>query len=266
MVMFKYLFIIILIFFNSLFATNIKNEIDKEWEENNVYYEIQNGVVEYLIVYSQETFTEKFHSKNGAVRQSRRTTINKHINEYNIFDNIRSVYPRDHKIMYKKLINILKKGNTLKIDENKFYNLVYENGIYDKTVHKINDLAYYYSKTINSNIDLLIKVYKDILSLYPNRTVAYINIGDAYLKNGNKQKAIKNYKIYVKQMKEKNKEKKIPKRVLKILDNSETSIKTMNKQKNTSKIEAIKKEEKTFFTKLLELFGSSIPTKNIMQS
>ena len=132
-----------------------------------------------------------------------------------------------------------------------------------KNLTKYNNIAYYLEKAgaYKESIYLLEK----IIEKYSNRTVAYINLGDSYLKDGNKEKAIKNYKIYVEQMKEKNKEKKIPERVLKEIDTWES--KTIPKTKeNSTKIESIKKEEKTFFTKLLELFGSSIVNNNIMQS
>ncbi|WP_072682720.1 tetratricopeptide repeat protein [Arcobacter sp. LA11] len=134
-----------------------------------------------------------------------------------------------------------------------------------KNLNKSNNIAYYLERAgyYKESIYLLEK----IIEKYPSRTVAYINLGDSYLKDGNKKEAIKNYQIYVKQMKEKNKEKKIPKRVLEEINSSELKV-IPEVKTNTSKIESIKKEEKTFFTKLLELFGSSSPDKNIniMQS
>ncbi|WP_072682722.1 M48 family metallopeptidase [Arcobacter sp. LA11] len=170
---------------------------------------------------------------------------------------ITSQYAKKHKLLFTfkdSSFNI----NTIK-------DILNEIPILHKTLTQYNNIAYYLEQAgaYKESIYLLEK----IIEKYPNRTVAYINLGDSYLKSGNKEKAIENYKIYVKQMKEKNKEKKVPKRVLEIIDNSKISSKTINKQQNTSKIEVIK-EEKTFFTKLLELFGSSTSTKriNIMQS
>ena len=134
-----------------------------------------------------------------------------------------------------------------------FQNILSLNSIKKSNLVKYNNIAYYLEKA--GAYKKSIYILERIIEKYPNRTVAYINLGDSYLKDGNKEKAIENYKIYVKQMKDKNKEKKIPKRVLEVIDSLEL--------KSTSKIESIKKEEKTFFTKVLELFGSSILNKNL---
>ncbi len=84
-----------------------------------------------------------------------------------------------------------------------------------KYLNKSNNIAYYLEQA--GYYKEAIYLLEKIIEKYPNRTVAYINLGDSYLKNGDKEKAIENYKTYVKQMKEKNKEKKIPKRVLELL-------------------------------------------------
>ncbi|WP_378184182.1 hypothetical protein [Aquimarina sp. SS2-1] len=57
---------------------------------------------------------------------------------------------------------------------------------------------------------LLEKIVEEV----PDRTVAYINLGDAYWGLQEKEKTQKAYNIYVEQMKTKGKETKIPKRVL----------------------------------------------------
>lgn len=79
-------------------------------------------------------------------------------------------------------------------------------------VNSINNIAYYLeqSKAYVEAIFLLEK----ITELFPNRTVAYINLGDAYWGNGEQEKAKQAYKIYILQMKTKGKESKIPKQVL----------------------------------------------------
>ena len=79
------------------------------------------------------------------------------------------------------------------------------------TLAKYNDIAYYLeqSKLYNESIYLL----KKIIKKSPKRTVAYINLGDAYWNSQNKEKAKDAYKIYLEQMKEKSKEQKIPKRI-----------------------------------------------------
>ena len=86
---------------------------------------------------------------------------------------------------------------------------------FKKNINKSNDIAFFFEQA--GAYQEAIYLLEKIIEKYPNRTVAYINLGDSYLKDGNKEKAIENYKIYVKQMKQKNKYKKIPKRVLELV-------------------------------------------------
>ncbi len=58
------------------------------------------------------------------------------------------------------------------------------------------------------------EVLEKILEKFPNRTVAYLNLGDAYWGLDDKAKAKEAYQTYIKQMKESGKEKKIPQVVL----------------------------------------------------
>jgi len=80
-----------------------------------------------------------------------------------------------------------------------------------ENLSKYNDIAYYLeqSKLYNEAIFLLEKIIVD----FPNRTVAYINLGDAYWDLNKKKEAKVAYKTYVAQMKALNKETKIPKQV-----------------------------------------------------
>jgi hypothetical protein len=81
-----------------------------------------------------------------------------------------------------------------------------------KTVQKYNDIAYYLQqKNVNNEAIFLLE---KIIEKYPNRTVAYLNLADAYDGIDNKEKAKENYEKYINLMKQDNKEAKIPKRVL----------------------------------------------------
>ncbi|OCL85301.1 hypothetical protein AAX26_02051 [Aliarcobacter thereius] len=86
--------------------------------------------------------------------------------------------------------------------------------------------AGYYKETI--------PILEQIIEKEPNRIVAYLNLADAYLQNSKeykedinyitaveyyKEKAKENYEKYVKLMKQDNKDKRIPKRVLEFLEN-----------------------------------------------
>lgn len=81
-----------------------------------------------------------------------------------------------------------------------------------KTLLIYNDIAYYLQKSGANKESAYI--LEKILEKFPNRTVAYLNLGDAYWGLEDKVKAQKAYQTYIKQMKENGKEKKIPKVVL----------------------------------------------------
>ena len=77
----------------------------------------------------------------------------------------------------------------------------------------ILDSRKYKCKKINT-----IQNLEKIIKKFPNRTVAYYNLGDAYWALGEKEKAINAYTIYVEQMCHKGLQKKIPKVVLKRIE------------------------------------------------
>ena len=104
----------------------------------------------------------------------------------------------------EKNIEVLNSVNVRYID---FYLNKYSLSIKNLTTY--NDIAYYLQK-VGANEEAIYLLEK-ILEKFPNRTVAYYNLGDAYWEIGDKEKAIKAYKTYIEQMKVKGKEKKIPK-------------------------------------------------------
>jgi len=61
--------------------------------------------------------------------------------------------------------------------------------------------------------------FEKIITKFPNRTVAYYNLGDAYWVLGEKKKAIKAYTTYIEKMCHKGLQKKIPKEVLERVEN-----------------------------------------------
>ena len=85
-----------------------------------------------------------------------------------------------------------------------------------KIVQKYNDIAYYLQQ-VNAN-DEAIFLLEKIIEKFPNRTVAYLNLADAYNGINNKEKAKENYEKYINLMEQDNKENKIPKRVLEFKD------------------------------------------------
>jgi tetratricopeptide (TPR) repeat protein len=81
-----------------------------------------------------------------------------------------------------------------------------------KTLQKYNDIAYYLQQA-NANEEAIFLLEK-IIEKFPNRTVAYLNLADAYNGINENEKAKENYEKYINLMKQDNRESKIPKRVL----------------------------------------------------
>lgn len=78
-------------------------------------------------------------------------------------------------------------------------------------ISKYNDIAYYLEQS-GAYIEAIFLLEK-IIKQSPNRTVAYINLGDAYWGNNEQEKAKNAYNEYLELMKVNGKEHKIPERV-----------------------------------------------------
>lgn len=75
-----------------------------------------------------------------------------------------------------------------------------------------NNVAFFFEQT--RNYEEAVYLLEEIVNRYPKRTVAYINLGDAYWGKGEKSKARQVYTIYVSQMRQKGKYGRIPQRVI----------------------------------------------------
>jgi len=95
--------------------------------------------------------------------------------------------------------------------------LLYYNEMSPKNLTTYNNIAYYLQKA-GANKEAIYLLEK-IIKKFPNRTVAYYNIGDAYWELGEKEKARKAYSTYIEQMCHKGLQKKIPKKVLQRVEN-----------------------------------------------
>ena len=125
----------------------------------------------------------------------------------NYNQNINDYFNDFKKHFESKSFNQLKlKGDTIVLKQS-LKNVTIRNAI-----TKYNDIAYYLEQSglYKEAIYLLEKVIEN----FPDRTVAYINLGDAYWGLGKKEHAKKAYLVYVEQMTSKNKKEKIPKRVV----------------------------------------------------
>jgi len=118
----------------------------------------------------------------------------------------------DRKVEYSlaKIEKNLKQKKDLKTYNKEFFqNLLPKKPIEKKTLTPYNNIAYYLQKA-GANEEAVYLLEK-IIEKFPKRTVAYYNLADAYWAMGDKKRAIKAYKTYIKQMKAKGKEKRIPK-------------------------------------------------------
>ena len=116
-------------------------------------------------------------------------------------------------ISLEELLKLLKDKQGIKFYDENFLKIFLE--LYpfsSKTLTSYNNIAYYLQKA-GANKEAAYLLEK-IIQKFPNRTVAYYNLGDAYWALAEKQKAIKAYTTYVEQMCHKGLQKKIPNVVL----------------------------------------------------
>lgn len=117
---------------------------------------------------------------------------------------------------YFDLIKNLSQENRieeLKLAGNKFVlNYILEKiTLKSSNLSQYNDIGYYLERS--KIYDEAIYVLEKVVEKFPKRTVAYINLGDAYWGLGDQSKAKEAYKKYTVQMEKKNKSGKIPPRV-----------------------------------------------------
>jgi len=80
-----------------------------------------------------------------------------------------------------------------------------------KNLSTYNDIGYYLEK--GKSYKESVFILEEVIEKFPDRTVAYINLGDAYFGLKNSPKAKEAYNKYIVQMKKSGKEAKIPKKV-----------------------------------------------------
>ena len=185
-------------------SLDLEERVEFKYQEQN-----KTKYISEIMVYGLAKYLVKITNQDAVIVQSRKSKVWVKESTFNLEKEIDVFEPRAIRKAYNRLLKILKKKK-IELEPYEFYTLVYEVGIHDKTLQQINDLAYYYAKEHPAS-KLLVKVYEDILSLYPNRTVAYYNLGDAYWALGQKKEAKKMYEVYVKQMKARGKGKRVPK-------------------------------------------------------
>ncbi|MBL3658883.1 tetratricopeptide repeat protein [Fulvivirga sediminis] len=112
--------------------------------------------------------------------------------------------------LLSRLKVLLKEKHYVKnLSEEFIFTLLSNYPLKKETIGYYNDIAYYMEQL--GAYDESVYLLNNIIDKYPERTVAYINLGDAYWGFGKKEEAREAYHIYVQKMKEAGKESKIPK-------------------------------------------------------
>lgn len=183
----------------SLFYTGIKGQFGvqasccastKEYETKIYNYENENWVL-------YESYEHSFRPVSFNLLFSKE--------KYNI----------DFVSLEKDILNLFENKELLnsKYDLIYFGKILHNKVIINDNLSEINNIAYYLEQA--EAYPEAILLLEKIIAQYPSRTVAYINLGDAYWGLNQHDKAKKSYNAYIIQMKEKNKESKIPQRVFK---------------------------------------------------
>lgn len=95
--------------------------------------------------------------------------------------------------------------------------MLHENWLSKENLESYNNIAYYLQKAGHNKEAILL--LKSVLNEFPSRTVAYLNIGDAYLEMSNSFNASQYYEQYIKLMQKEGKDSRIPDRIKSIIDN-----------------------------------------------
>ena len=207
------------------FIISLDNNLGNNYWSTNYIFEVKKDLKETIVtnVYYSES------NRNGISLSGKNLSTKTYLKDFDskIFDSI-TVVPiysfegfqeekePNIKPYYDLIKNLSKRKNTenLKFSGSEFPTFFILNNIkLDKSnVAEYNDIGYYLeiSKVYDSAILILEKVVQN----FPKRTVAFINLGDAYWGLGKTEKAKEAYSEYVSQMEAQNKSNKIPKRVL----------------------------------------------------
>jgi len=104
--------------------------------------------------------------------------------------------------------------------------MLHENWLSKENLESYNNIAYYLQKAGHNKEAILL--FKNILNEFPNRTVAYLNNGDAYLGMSNSFKASQYYAQYIKLMQKEGKDSRIPDRIKSIIEDQNNFEKNFN--------------------------------------
>jgi len=219
--------------FKSYFEVNLEDGSSPRWKDGFVVNNVD--IVNYsLVVYKffddfalriKLMHKEKYfdgQDKEGFTSEDEKFHKFKYKTHNKFLEKVKSFKVSDALIL-NSLENFLKpsyteeSGSLLTLEKSSFdvdvlKAILNEINIEKKTLSTYNNIAYYLQKA-GSNKEAVYLLEK-ILKKYPNRTVAYYNLGDAYWALGDKKKARKAYTTYTEQMCDAGKQKRIPKVVI----------------------------------------------------
>ncbi|WP_309610130.1 hypothetical protein, partial [Flavobacterium sp.] len=164
--------------------------INKDWVSKSVTYYSSNG--------------------NNEIKKTEQISII--LSEFN-FDNVLSKFINKETINDPSEFNNIKNiEKLLQMDIYKIADILKTNPVNNQNIITYNDAAYYLIEKENFNEARIILL--EIVAFSPNRTVAYLNLGDAEWGFDDTSSAKKSYQKYISLMKSQGKDlKKIPKRV-----------------------------------------------------
>jgi len=182
----------------------------------NVQYKNNTLILSSIVVFDSDRPTVYIKGQKGTFVSLKKTLVKQSLADFK-FKSLKNIYPNSKEACSNLNTLLTNAKNNIFSNDIDVYNAIFGCGIFDSTVQKSNDLLFFYlkHKKISS---LIVNSLLGILEVYPQRTVGYINLGDAYWALGEKEKARKAYTTYIEQMCHKGLQKKIPKEVLKRIE------------------------------------------------
>ncbi|WP_392562256.1 tetratricopeptide repeat protein [Orbus sturtevantii] len=146
---------------------------------------------------------QRYPYKKHEILLEKINTVN--FNDEYIIKSIENLLKQDHTDEESNIIGHLWSIETID-------SIISDIPITQNNVESYNNIAYYFEKM--ELYDESIFILDKIVSLYPNRTVSYINLGDTYWKLGKKDEALKAYQKYIDFMTKNGKKNRIPARII----------------------------------------------------
>ena len=177
-----------------------------------------NNINEKLAIedFSIDSFFQKYYNSKNFQKKFHRQILTSFKVDYK---ELLKLFKEKNKYLLKQYVekNLLVYSDNDKLCKNYSYLDKYLYFNKPETIAISNDVAFFIGEA--GYYEEASYLLEKIIKKFPNRTVAYYNLGDAYWALGKKQKAIKAYTTYIEQMCDKGLQNKIPKVVLERVSN-----------------------------------------------